>query len=98
MPDTMIERVAQALCGDDARWAAMPDNKAELRERVRQGDALALRENAQRDDYRDDARATIAAMREPTDTVSEAALDIGPDRDPDAYWRAMIDAALAEGE
>jgi hypothetical protein len=47
------------------------------------------------------ARAAIAAMRDPTPEMIQAALDAAVDADcqhdptPDLYWRAMIDKAGA---
>lgn len=41
-------------------------------------------------------RTVILAMREPSDEMECAALDLGPDQDPLAYWQAMIDAAMKE--
>lgn len=43
------------------------------------------------------ARRILAAMREPTDAMVEAGLDLGPGCDPERYFVAMIRAALAEG-
>jgi hypothetical protein len=62
----------------------------------------ALDTNIVANDYEAMARAVIAAMREPT----EAMIDAAPDeavgwseiarRHAADYWRAMVDAALAE--
>lgn len=41
------------------------------------------------------ARAAILAMREPTDDMVDAIVDVSPDRPHADYWRAGIDAALA---
>lgn len=49
--------------------------------------------------YRGLARAAIEAMREPTEAMEEAALDVRPLMLPDSpreVWGAMIDAALNE--
>lgn len=49
--------------------------------------------------YRGLARAAIEAMREPTEAMEEAALDVRPLMLPDSpreVWEAMIDAALNE--
>jgi len=57
--------------------------------------------------YRDNARAAIAAIREPDDFMAQAGAEIvryiGQDESDEAYlndaantWRLMIDAALAE--
>lgn len=40
------------------------------------------------------AKAAIQAMREPTEKMREAGCDIGPDRSPEEYYNAMIDAIL----
>ena len=42
------------------------------------------------------ARAAIEAMREPTEDVVVAGLDLGPGHGPLTYWHAMIDATLKE--
>jgi hypothetical protein len=47
-------------------------------------------------DYREDARAVIAAMREPTDAMADAADGCTTDESPTAIWQIMIDAALKE--
>lgn len=43
------------------------------------------------------ARAVLQAIREPSEGMIEAGLDLGPDHDPERYFTAMIDAALEEG-
>lgn len=42
------------------------------------------------------ARAVLQAIREPSEAMALAALDLGPDRDPETYYVAMIDAALGD--
>lgn len=42
------------------------------------------------------AEAAIAAMREPTEAMIEAADKVGIDQDAIDYWRAMVDAALEQ--
>lgn len=52
---------------------------------------------AHQEPYLVDARAAIEAMREPTEAMEEAALDVRPLMMPDTpreLWEAMIDAAL----
>jgi len=36
----------------------------------------------------------IKAMSWPTDKMLEAGRDVGPDRSPEEYWTAMIDAVI----
>ena len=83
----MVERVARAMCAaaeDDWDWSVFyivdANDTAETGREV----------------YRDMARATIEAMREPTDAMLLA----DPRREMDLSeesWEAMIDAALKEG-
>ncbi len=58
--------------------------------------------------YRDNARAAIAALRDPDELMIRAGAEIirhiGPDESDDAFlndaantWRLMVDAALSEG-
>jgi hypothetical protein len=61
---------------------------SEMIERV----AMAI---AQCDDLHDCARAAIAAMREPTAAMCEAA-DVVECNQPECIWQAMIDAALGK--
>lgn len=54
-----------------------------------------------RDTFLPHARAAIAAMREPTETMRDAGTMADEDQwagNPPRVWRAMIDAALAETE
>lgn len=44
--------------------------------------------------YRDLTIEIIKAMREPTEKMNEAALNVGPDRSPNEYWEAYIDSIL----
>ena len=37
-------------------------------------------------------KSIIKAMREPTEKMSDAGTEVGPDRNPDEYWYAMIDS------
>lgn len=82
MSDSMIERVARAIC---------------LADRYNPDESWPV--------YEKQARAAIAAMREPTTSMSEAGCPL-PDNSGAPYcydqsvidgaWRAMIDAALKE--
>jgi len=61
--------------------------------------ALATLGNHHQCEWRELARAAIAALREPTEAMVEAGLNhIDPCRASDLAqaWRAMIDAALEE--
>lgn len=51
-----------------------------------------------REYWRDQARAAIAAMREPTEAMCAAAEATGDHWYFDDSWAAMIDAALKEGK
>ena len=88
----LIERVAKAIYEDRNGAGCMPWRR---------------REKAHKEPYRSDARAAIAAMREPTEGMIDAFhtaayLRVEWGEDPmvenseDAY-RAMIDAALNTG-
>lgn len=84
----MVERVARAIHN------AKPGNAWDwLREYAKGGDQTA---KGIIDDRMLEARAAIEAMREPTEDMSVAALDCGPDRDAVTYWKVMIDAALKD--
>jgi hypothetical protein len=85
MSGDMVERVARALCAEDGTNPDDLDSQGQIWWRC----------------YIDDARAAIAAMREPTldmevagteQWLCEAAME---DRSK-ANWQAMIDSALAE--
>lgn len=103
MTDNMIERVARALCRV---------NNLESRSRaginvMYDSDWLHY-ENASWKNHENEARAAIAAMRDPTEAVVTAGLanvDASSDLVTLGYidgddltpaWRAMIDAALGE--
>jgi hypothetical protein len=97
MPETMIERVARALC---AALNAHPDERIVLPSSFQTSapsdPAPALRTQAQWEMFVPHVTAILTAMREPTDDLAEAALSawregIGP---VDLY-KIMIDAALA---
>lgn len=82
----MVERVAEALAG--RQWTSMEDGNVYC-------------SNPTKYHYREQARAAIAAMREPTNAMVDAGQK--PPRAPFRYmaeaslrlrWLAMIDAAL----
>ena len=93
----MVERVARAIyeastlvMGDDA-----PDDWADI----------GPDHDKARAEWAKLARAAIEAMREPTNEMTVVGWKFAETRDAilgngeiDALWRAMIDAALAEGE
>jgi hypothetical protein len=88
MPDTMIERMARALCEKRMTPPIYPQE-------VDQDWPL----------FADDARAVLAAMREPPMEIVQAGFDAEATANPyktqphhvvPAIWQAMIDAALAE--
>lgn len=90
----IIEKVAAALCeanlGDDPYAAC----------------TLAGAENSKGwEQWVDEARAAIEAMREPTEKMEAAADDLNPGSNlpyepgsPKKVWQAMIDHMLAERE
>jgi hypothetical protein len=81
----MVERVARAP------YERLAKRRGSF---VRTWDALPKRGQEY---YRADARAAIAAMREPTETMLAIWADVGDTREKAAHlWRAMIDAALAD--
>lgn len=49
------------------------------------------------DEYEEEARAAIEAMREPTSDMADAGRWPAEDDCAEACWRAMIDAALGAG-
>lgn len=90
----MIERVARAIW-DERRLVAMNEHGIELEI---WGDGSVPRANH----VFDEARAAIKSMREPTDPMICAVLDLH-DSEPRTFrvsedWRAMIDAALSSKE
>lgn len=84
MADSMIERVARAICQSDERhgepsWDWYSSDEA-------------------RSNYFDAARAAIEAMREPDMAMGRAMLSACEGKDPAPIaqvWYRMIDAALA---
>ena len=97
----MVERVARAV------FEAIPHQDARVKDKVRYFTWESYCEEAPTfaEQIRGQARAAIAAMREPTNTMVAAALDANLDiywgyyaderpGGPDGPWRAMIDAAL----
>ena len=93
MTDSMIERVARAIAAVHIAEVKGTDCEPVVAERV----------ESRWMSYREEARAAIAAMREPTEAMVDAgyACDGTTTYDATAFcethWRAMIDAALAEG-
>lgn len=47
---------------------------------------------------RERARAAIEAIREPDKAMMDAGYAVGHEEAPAAYYRAMVDAALQDGE
>ena len=93
MPNTMIERMARVLFEMNEKHAGQPTYGRDLRWTVSQ----SL--------YAEDARAVLAAMREPTDDMNIAGRSVMPEHDEPlqedaaACWGAMIDAeALLAGK
>jgi hypothetical protein len=86
MPDTMIERVARALCeAQGFTWEQAGDP-------MQSGSG-----EDERDGYALLARAAIAALMEPTDGMVEALLNAtARGRAPFYIIRAMLTAALEE--
>ncbi|CAN5579664.1 hypothetical protein BH10PSE14_BH10PSE14_07000 [soil metagenome] len=85
MADTMIERAARALCGSAGRD---PDAR----------DAGADEPNWR--DFADDVRTVLVTARELPEETFRAALesdDVVAWGDYREFWRAVIDAVLAEG-
>lgn len=80
----MIERVARAICTAREQNGGPPWEYWEYQP----GGKHVL--NA----FRDDARAAIAAMREPTTKMVEDAYYSALAEDAKGVWRDMIDAAL----
>ena len=74
----IVERVARAIFAD-LGWEGVGAHPSFERDRE-------LWEGA--------ARGAIEAMREPTDEIWKAWVDIGIDQPPDQYWQAAIDEAL----
>ena len=84
----MVERVARAIA--DAVYDAIKAALFETRENY-------VDQNWPK--FATDARAAIAAMREPTEAMAARGYDMyDPEHDsgpgPDEFWRAMIDEAL----
>ena len=92
----MVERVARAIC---PVFNGLPDNDYDA--------GMADHRGKTRDDWRKFARAAIAAMREPTEEMIDAAM--ATIKEPSPSWRAvkrlalrqqfpvMIDEALKDG-
>lgn len=84
MSETMIERVAKAIAQADERNGGPPYDYT-----------IGLGKHAKEALF-DRARAAIAAMREPTMNMIDAADYDGGVLPPQRAWPAMIDAALSE--
>lgn len=86
---SMVERVARAIC----QSFITSDH---------QGDDIARVVETLWDEWIDEARAAIAAMREPTEAMTDCSV-ITPDgfqpypNTCETVWIAMIDAALSVG-
>lgn len=85
---SMVEKVARAICDSD--FCDNGDHGA--------GEAWAGMDEQQRDYYRDNARAAIKALREPTEAMIATAAWEDGEYTARTVWGQMIDAALAEGE
>ena len=99
---TMVERVARGIC---SAVAGNPDDVLTLpgTETIRSDGGLPVSRATVIETVRwrchvVEARAAIAAMREPTDEMLEAGTDEATSGFVSPVWRAMIDAALAEGK
>lgn len=91
-PETMVERVARAICENRSEregfWKSVPESR--------------------RKGYRTQARAAIREMMEPTPLMLQWAggienydyesMSAKPDADHVEWWQAMLTAALEEGE
>jgi hypothetical protein len=92
MPDSMVEILARALHAEECRAHCVP---------VDDWNGLA---DGRRRLFRDQARAVLIAIREPTEGMAANGADVLP-RNLEAnhqevakdVWRAMIAAALTEG-
>lgn len=82
MTDSMIERMARALCRLDA-----PKDEPEL-------ERLTWKRN--REIYESQARTAIRSMREPTEAIVNAINHPHCDICSEEAWRRAIDAALKE--
>lgn len=78
---TMIERVARALYEDRFGPSVAPWSQLK---------------DAHKAPYISDARAAIAAMREPTERMAQAGDDLHDFASARLFWSHMIDAALEE--
>lgn len=89
MSDSLIERMARAMC------STYGDN---FDEQPESGEGLHPYNPGlpSRSDWRRIARAALAAAREPSDAMGEAADQWASMGTALHVWRAMIDAALRE--
>ena len=84
MSDSMVERVAKAMCEDDgANWNAANFNET----------ANGDEPEEQREYWRVKARAAIEAMKEPTDAMADEGYRHIADG-ADSVWRAMTSKAM----
>jgi hypothetical protein len=86
MTDDLVERVARAICTANG---VDPD----IEHADKFGEILVNWMN-----FEPQARAAIAAMREPTEAMIKAGTAHGGQTNTDVIWQAMIDAALSPGE
>ena len=101
-PESMIEKVARALCRAD-RPSGNPDEMVSYSDQGMEGRTDVSPKWTW---YIGEARAAIAALREPTWRMVSAAhpaarnlswsLNSNPDQDNIAVWHCMIDATLKE--
>lgn len=103
MSETMVERVARAIAGSNGDdFDAIPKNKSEWnRESGKFGGRFRDINEPMQGDYRDMARVAFWEMRRVTGRMMAAGLAVqadDPAAHPNAYWSAMVDAALSEGQ
>lgn len=102
MTDSMIERVARAICGNAASGfcADVGGDLGCKRGRGQSYDGtncIASREQLMMTSHWDEARAAIEAMRTPTEAMVRATDSYDRYRAAiEDEWRLMIDAALKE--
>lgn len=78
MDNEMIERCAKILA--PMSWNTLNTNCDTKTSKKKREQSLEF------------SKRFIAAMREPTEKMLEAGIMLGPDKSPDEYWQAMIDA------
>lgn len=82
----LIERAAIALCAQSVVRLTGAPNPGEW----------STNQEYMRERYRQNARAVLAAIREPTDAMINAAGESGEYPTYESIWHAMIDEALRE--